>query len=76
MISIVKQTIEFYLNNNKIPSINDLKIDDDSLLNKTWSLFITLYKNGEIRWASWNIQKIETNIVDELINLKEEKWIF
>jgi len=78
MISIVKQTIKFYLNNNKIPTVNNLEISDNSLLNNNWSIFVTLYKNGEVRWASWNIQKIESNLVDELIKntihaIKEDK---
>lgn len=78
MISIVKQTIKFYLNNNKIPTVNNLEISNNSLLNNNWSIFVTLYKNGEVRWASWNIQKIESNLVDELIKntihaIKEDK---
>jgi hypothetical protein len=32
MISIVKQTIEFYLKNFKTPKIEDLEIKDTSLL--------------------------------------------
>jgi len=45
MIQIVKQIIEYYAKNFKTPSINDIKFEDESLLEKQWSLFVTIYKN-------------------------------
>ena len=67
MLSTVKQTIEFYTKNFKTPKIEELKIEDKSLLEENWSIFVTLYKNGEIRWSSWNIKEIRPNIAEELI---------
>jgi|SaaInlV_100m_DNA_6_1039743.scaffolds.fasta_scaffold02357_5 AMMECR1 domain-containing protein len=67
MISIVQQTIDFYLKNFKTPSSWDLNIEDLSLLEKKWSVFVTIYKNWEIRWASGNIKEIKANLVEELI---------
>ena len=67
MISIAKQTLDFYLKNFKTPTVNDLSIENTSLLESTWSLFVTLYKKWEIRWASWNIKDIKSNIVEEII---------
>lgn len=67
MISIVQQTINFYLKNFKTPKIEELNIWDTSLLQNNWSIFVTIYKAWEIRWASWNIKEIEANLVEELI---------
>ena len=67
MLKIAQQTIDFYLKNFKTPTIEDLKIEDTSLLEKKWSVFVTLYKKGEIRWASWNIKEIKANLIEEII---------
>lgn len=67
MISIAKQTLDFYLKNFKTPTVADLNIENISLLDSTGSLFITLYKKWEIRWASWNIKEIKSSIVEEII---------
>ena len=67
MISTVQQTIDFYLKNFKTPKIEDLEIKDTSLLENNWSVFVTIYKNWEVRWASWNIKEIKTNLAEELI---------
>jgi AMMECR1 domain-containing protein len=44
MIKIAKQTLDFYLKNFKTPTIDDLEIENKTLLDKKGSLFITLYK--------------------------------
>lgn len=67
MISTVKQTIDYYTKYLKKPEINELKIEDPSLLEKNWSIFVTIYKNWEIRWSAWNIKEIKANLVDEII---------
>ena len=67
MIDIVKQTIDFFVKNGKEPSINDIKIKDKSLLEKKWCVFVTIYKNWEIRWSAGNIKEIEENIALEII---------
>lgn len=67
MIKIAKQTIDFYLKNFKTPKIEELHIEDSSLLENKWSLFVTIYKSGEIRWSSWNIKEIKSNIAEEII---------
>jgi len=67
MLEIVKQTIEFYLKNQSKPDILDLKINDKSLLERTWSIFVTIYMSWVIKWSSGNIKEIEENIVLELI---------
>ncbi len=68
MVDIVKQTIDFFIRNWTIPKLSDIKIKDKSLLQKKWCIFITLYKNWEIRGSAWNIKEIEENIVYEIIN--------
>ena len=67
MISTVQQTIDFYLKNFKTPKTEELDIKDTSLLDNSWSVFVTIYKSWELRWASWNIQKIKSNIAEDLI---------
>ncbi len=67
MISVAEQTIDFYLKNFKTPQIEDLNITDNSLIEWNWSLFVTIYKSGEIRWASWNIKEIKNTIAEEII---------
>jgi len=67
MIDIVKQIIQFNIETWKTPSLENLKINDESLLNETWNIFVTLYKDWEIVWSSWNVVDIEKNIVLELI---------
>ena len=67
MIDLVKQIINFYLTNDKEPTLADLKIEDESLLSRRWSIFVTIFSKWNIRWSSWNIKEIEPNIVSELI---------
>ena len=67
MISTVQQTIDFYLKNFKTPKVEELNIENSSILETDWSVFVTLYKSWEIRWASWNIKEIKTTIAEELI---------
>lgn len=67
MLDIVEQVIKFYLENKKIPTKNDLDIKDLSLLERKWNVFVTIYKNWNIAWNSWNIVEIENDIVNELI---------
>ena len=67
MLDIVKQVIDFYYKNFNKPKLEDLEIKDISLLEKSDSLFITLYLDWLIKWSSGNIKEIEDNIVLELI---------
>lgn len=67
MISTVQQTIDFYLKNFKTPKIEELNVEDTSILETNWSLFVTIYKKWDIRWASWNIKELKNTIAEELI---------
>lgn len=67
MLDIVEQVIKFYLENGKIPTKNDLDIKDLSLLKRKWNIFVTIYKNWNIVWNSWNIVELENDLVNELI---------
>jgi AMMECR1 domain-containing protein len=67
MIDIVIQTIDFYFKHLREPLLSELQIPDEKLLAEKGCVFVTLYKNGEIRWSAWNIKEIEENIVKELI---------
>jgi len=67
MINIVKQIIDFYLKSWEKPRVEDLKVEDKSLFEKKWSIFVTLYVDDMIRWSKWNIKEIKDNVVLELI---------
>ena len=67
MDNIAKQVIEFYTKFKKEPTLIDLNIEDQSLLSRTWNVFVTVYLKWEINWSSWNIREIEWNIVWEII---------
>lgn len=67
MISIVKQILKYFLTHQKIPTKNELIITDTSLLNKKGTVFITLYKNGNIVGSSWNVVELENDMINELI---------
>lgn len=67
MIKIVKQTINYYTKYFKTPTVNDIIFEDESILNKQWSIFVTIYKNWEVRWSAWNIKEIKSSLIWELI---------
>ena len=67
MLDIVKQTMDFYTKYLKAPSINDIKIDDTSLMENKWSVFVTIYKKWEIRWWAGNIKELKSSLVLEII---------
>lgn len=67
MISIVKQTIEYFLRTWKKISIIDLKIENKNLLNEKINCFVTIYSKWEIRWSSGNITELKDNSVEEII---------
>lgn len=67
MLDIVQQTIEFYTKYLKTPTIQDIDIKDTSLQEKQWCVFVTLYKNWEIRGWAGNIKELKENIVEEII---------
>ncbi|MDD3645854.1 MAG: AMMECR1 domain-containing protein [Candidatus Gracilibacteria bacterium] len=67
MIEIVKQIIDFYLKNAKEPTLADIKIEDKTLLERQANLFVTMYKNGEVRGSAGNVKELEQNVVLELL---------
>lgn len=67
LLEISIKTAEFFLKNNKEPKEQDLQIKDKTLLTKKWCIFVTFYKNWEIRWSAWNVKEIEQNIIEETI---------
>lgn len=67
MIKIVQDIIKFYLTNSREPALNELEIIDKSIFEKKWCVFVTIYKNWEIRGSAWNIKELEPSIAQELI---------
>ena len=67
MLEVVIQTIQYYFKYLRAPSANEIEISNKTLFSIPWCIFVTLYKNGEIRWAGGNVKEIEQNIVEETI---------
>lgn len=67
MLEIVKDSIEFYLKYLKEPTLQDIKVSDQNALNQKWACFVTIYKNGEVRWSAGNIKEIEWSLAQEII---------
>lgn len=66
MLNLVKQTLKYYLQTKKVPKIEELNIDN-SLLEKKWMLFVTLYKWWEIVGSSWNVIELEKTLAEDII---------
>ena len=67
MIDIVQQVLNHYFSRLIAPKVQELKIPDITLHDKKWNVFVTLYKNGEVRGSAGNIKEIHENIIEELI---------
>ena len=67
MLSTAKQTIDFYTKYFKTPKLEELKIENPSILQVNWSVFVTIYLNWQIRWGSWNIKEIKPTLAEEII---------
>lgn len=67
MLDIARQTINYYTKYFKTPTVNEITITDNSLIDKQWSIFVTIYKNWEVRWSAWNIKEIKSSIINEII---------
>ncbi|MDP5039230.1 MAG: AMMECR1 domain-containing protein [Candidatus Gracilibacteria bacterium] len=64
MIDLAKKIINFYIENSKTPTLDDLDIEVND---KKGSIFVTLYKNGEVIGSAGNIVEIENSTNEELI---------
>ncbi|EKE28047.1 MAG: hypothetical protein ACD_3C00106G0006 [uncultured bacterium (gcode 4)] len=80
MHTIAKKVIEMYLNEQKIPTIDELWVwSHPENLTKKLS-FVTLYKDGKIIASSWRINAKKANTIAELIEnalfcLKDPRFI-
>ena len=68
MLDIIEQIIKFYLQYKKSPDVSDLKLEDTSLMEEKKSIFITLYKNGEVAGSSGCINGNKKPLISELID--------
>ncbi|MDD3301956.1 MAG: AMMECR1 domain-containing protein [Candidatus Gracilibacteria bacterium] len=67
LLNVSLNAIKFYLEKGEKPTIKDFTLKDNSLLTKTGCIFVTLYKDGEVRGSSGNVKEIENSVVDEVI---------
>ncbi len=67
MLDIAQQTIEYYTKYKKTPTLDDIEVKDQILLEKQAQVFVTIYHKWEIRGSSGNIKEIENSTVEEII---------
>lgn len=68
MVDIVQQILLYFQIHKKNPQISELDVSEHTwLLWQKWTVFVTLYKSGNIVWSSGNIVELKENIVQELI---------
>jgi len=67
MIQVATQTLEHYFTKFVAPKSGELILEDTSLQDTKGNVFVTLYKNGEVRWSAGNIKEVEESLVEEII---------
>ncbi len=67
MLDIAGQTIQYYTKYKKAPEVSDLKISDETLLERPAQIFVTIYYKWEIAGSCGNMKEIEENAVLEII---------
>ncbi|NDK08671.1 AMMECR1 domain-containing protein [Candidatus Gracilibacteria bacterium] len=67
LVDISLKVVEYYIKNKKEPNESEIDIKDKSLLKQKGCVFVTFYKNGEVRGSAGNVKEIEGNIVLETI---------
>ncbi len=67
MISIVQQTLDFYLSKMSVPDITEITLANEELASTKWSCFVTLFLKWEVRWSAGNIKDVLGSIAEELI---------
>ena len=68
MTELILKILDFYFEKRLSPTVEDLWITDPSLLEQPGSVFVTLYKKGEVIGSAGNIKEIEWNLAEELIS--------
>lgn len=67
MHNIAKKVIEVYLNEKKIPTLEELWLLSHEFNNTKYISFVTIYKEGKIIASSWRINVKKSNTLLELI---------
>lgn len=67
MLDIAQQTIQYYTKYKKIPTLADIKVSDESLLQRQAQIFVTIYYKWEIAGSSGNMKEIEATAAEEII---------
>ena len=80
MHNIAKKVIEIYLNEKKIPTLDELGISGHNDLKTKNLSFVTLYKDGSVIASSGRINLKKPNTISELIEntlfcLKDPRFI-
>ena len=67
MITLAQQTIDFFTTNLREPKLEELKLQNQALVQERGCVFVTIYQKWEIRWSAGNIKEIESSIAEETI---------
>ena len=66
MIDIAQDVLKYYLTYQKAPATSDIEIQDETLLEQSGTIFITLYKKGNIIGSAGNIKEIKASVIHEI----------
>lgn len=80
MHNIAKKVVESYLNEQKIPTLEELWVQNNEEVNTKKASFVTLYKDWKIIASSWRINPKKPNTILELIEnslfcLKDKRFV-
>jgi len=67
MITLAKQTIDFFTTNLREPKLEELELKNQALVQERGCVFVTVYDKWEIRGSAGNIKEIENSLADETI---------
>ena len=67
MITLAQQTIDFFTTNLREPKLEELKLENQALVQERGCVFVTVYQKWEIRGSAGNIKEIEWSLAEETI---------
>ena len=67
MITLAKQTIDFFTTKMREPKLEELDLKNQALVQERGCVFVTVYDKWEIRGSAGNIKEIEQSLAEETI---------
>jgi AmmeMemoRadiSam system protein A len=79
LLTLARKTIEFYLQNNRVPAPEELKAPISEAMKAKRAAFVTLKKNGDLRGCIGEIfptQELYKSVIVNAINAAANDWRF